>query len=287
MEYRRADSELETRYETYRSILKGLTIMSDMFMRNVFKKRECTEYVLQVIMGRKDLKVVDQVLQQDYKNLQGRSAILDCVVRDADGKQFDVEMQQDTEGASPKRARYHSGLMDMNTLNAGQDFDQLPETYVIFITRGDVLGYGLPIYHVSRKIEEVGAEFKDEAYILYVNASCQDDTELGRLMRDFHCKDAGDIHSEVLARRVRELKETQEGVDFMCREMDKIYSAGEEKGRVQGIVEGLAEGEMKKARETALTLAERGMSVPEIADIVKISVKLVQKWLDEHAGSAG
>ena len=100
--------------------------MSDMFMRNVFKKRECTEYVLQVIMGRKDLKVVDQVLQQDYKNLQGRSAILDCVVRDADGKQFDVEMQQDTEGASPKRARYHSGLMDMNTLNAGQDFDQLP-----------------------------------------------------------------------------------------------------------------------------------------------------------------
>ena len=169
MEYRRADSELETRYETYRSILKDLTIMSDMFMRNVFKKRECTEYVLQVIMGRKDLKVVDQVLQ----------------------------------------------------------------------------------------------------------------------LRDFHCKDAGDIHSEVLARRVRELKETQEGVDFMCREMDKIYSAGEEKGRVQGIVEGLAEGEMKKARETALTLAERGMSVPEIADIVKISVKLVQKWLDEHAGSAG
>ena len=57
---------------------------------------------------------------------KGRSAILDCVVRDADGKQFDVEMQQDTEGASPKRARYHSGLMDMNTLNAGQDFDQLP-----------------------------------------------------------------------------------------------------------------------------------------------------------------
>ena len=96
--------------------------MSDVFMRNVFKKRECTEYVLQVIMGKKDLKVLNQVIQMDYKNLQGRSAILDCVARDADGKQFDVEIQQDNEGASPKRARYHSGLMDMNTLNAGQDF---------------------------------------------------------------------------------------------------------------------------------------------------------------------
>lgn len=55
-------------------------------MRNVFKKRECTEYILQVIMDQKDLKVIDQVLQKDYKNLQGRSAVLDCVVRDLEGR---------------------------------------------------------------------------------------------------------------------------------------------------------------------------------------------------------
>lgn len=118
--------ELETRYERYKGILKDLTIMSDVFMRNVFKKRECTEYVLQVIMDKKDLKVIDQVLQRTI-NLQGRSAILDCVARDSEGKQMDVEIQQDNEGASPKRARYHSGLMDMNTLNPGQDFDDLPK----------------------------------------------------------------------------------------------------------------------------------------------------------------
>ena len=45
--------ELETRYERYKGILKDLTIMSDVFMRNVFKKRECTEYVLQVIMEKR------------------------------------------------------------------------------------------------------------------------------------------------------------------------------------------------------------------------------------------
>ena len=60
-------NELEIRYERYRGILKNLTLMSDVFMRNVFKERECTEYVLQVIMGRKDLKITDQVLQKDYK----------------------------------------------------------------------------------------------------------------------------------------------------------------------------------------------------------------------------
>ncbi len=44
-------------------------------------------------------------------------------------------------------------------------------------------------------------------------------------------------------------------------------------------LEGVAEGEMKKAKETALTLADRGMSVSDIADIVKVNVKLVQEWL--------
>ena len=53
-------------------------------MRNVLKKRECTEYVLQVVMDKKDLTVIDQVLQKDYKNLQGRSSILDCVARDSE-----------------------------------------------------------------------------------------------------------------------------------------------------------------------------------------------------------
>lgn len=75
-----------------------------------------------------------------------------------------VEIQQDNEGASPKRARYHSGLMDMNTLNPGQDFDELPESYVIFITRDDILGYGLPIYHIDRHIKEADDSFQDEAH---------------------------------------------------------------------------------------------------------------------------
>ena len=168
------DSELESRYERYKSVIKNLTLMSDIFMRNVFKERECLEYVLQVIMGKQDLRVIDQIIQKDYKNMQGRSAVMDCVARDSEGKKFDVEIQQDNEGASPKRARYHSGLMDMNTLNPGQDFEELPESYVIFITRDDVLGYGLPIYHISKKIEEVNESFQDEAHIIYVNSGKQD-----------------------------------------------------------------------------------------------------------------
>lgn len=36
--------------EIYLSILKDLTIMDDIFMRNVLKDSACTEYILKVIM---------------------------------------------------------------------------------------------------------------------------------------------------------------------------------------------------------------------------------------------
>ena len=267
------ENGLEVRYERYKGIIKNFTFMSDIFMRNVFKQRECLEYVLQVIMEKQDLKVIEQIIQKDYKNLQGRSAIMDCVARDSEGKQFDVEIQQDNEGASPKRARYHSGLMDMNTLNPGQDFDELPESYVIFITRDDILGYDFPIYHIDRHIKEADDSFQDEAHIIYVNSRKQEDTELGRLMHDLHCKNADEMHSPVLAKRVHELKDTQKGVELMCHEMEKIYSEGMESGEKRG--------ELKAKKETALSLAEMGLPVEKIAKAVNHNVKDVQKWIDE------
>ena len=263
------DCELGIRYEKYKRILAGLTIMSDILMRNVLKKQECTEYILQVIMDKQNLQVKEQILQKDYKNLQGRSAILDSVVCDREEKRYNVEIQQENEGASVKRARYHSSLLDVNTLKEGQDFEGLAESYVIFITRNDVLGYGLPIYHIGRRIKEVSEEFPDKTYIIYVNAKIQDETtELGRLMHDLQCRNAEEMYSEILAGRIRELKETPEGVDSMCREMDEIYNEGIERGLKQGMTQGLS-------------MANLDMPVEQIAAVVKESVGIVQKWIFE------
>ena len=56
----------------------------------------------------------------------------------------------------------------------------------------------------------------------------------------------------------------------MCHEMEKIYS------------EGMESGELKKAKETALTMAEEGMDAKMIARLVKVNEKDVQKWIDEN-----
>lgn len=284
------EQELDIRYEKYKSIIAELTVMSDIFMRNVLKKQACTEYLLQVIMGRDDLQIKEQILQKDYKNLQGRSAVLDCVVRDREQKRYNVEMQQESEGASAKRARYHSALMDMNILESGQGVNELPGSYIIFITREDVLGYGLPIYHIDRRIKEVKEDFPDETHIIYVNVKMKNEkTKLGRLMHDLQCKNADEMYSEILAERVRELKETPEGVEDMCREMDEIYQEGievgekrgEKRGERRGEERGKKQGEMKAKKETAVTLSEMGMTVEKIALAVKESTDLVQKWIAE------
>lgn len=260
---------IEERYERYKEKIKNYTIMDDIFMRNVLKEQGCTEYILQVIMNQKDLQVLEQTLQKDYKNLQGRSAILDCVARDERARQFNVEIQGDNEGASPERARYHSCLLDMNILSSREPFTGLPETYIIFITRNDVLGYDRIICHITRKVEEEGKDFGDGSHIIYVNSKKREDTELGKLMHDLHCKESGEMHSKILASRVRELKETEKGVSEMCRDMEEIYG------------EGMEEGERKKARETVLSLAELKMSEEQISQIVKMPLEVVQGWIEE------
>ena len=272
---------LEQRYERYKEKIKHFTIMNDIFMRNVLKETACTEYILQVVMNKKELKVIDQTLQKDYKNLQGRSAILDCVAKDAENNHFNVEIQGENDGASPKRARYHCGLLDMNLLNPGDLFDNLPETYVIFITKNDVLGYNRPISHIQRRIKETEDIFQDGQHILYVNSKKQDDTELGRLMHDLQCKEADKMYSNILATRVHQLKETEEGVNQMCQELEEIYNEGEQSGFLRGEQSGVQKGELKKARETTLALLEMGMSAEQIAKAVNLSIETIQSWISE------
>ena len=68
----------------------------------------------------------------------------------------------------------------------------------------------------------------------------------------------------------------------MCREMDAIYREGEMRGEERGRIEG----QMEKAKEMAISLADKGISVEHIAEAAKVSVNLVQGWLSGNKGIA-
>lgn len=259
------DELMQERYDRYREKIKSLTLMSDILSRNVLKDRRCTEYILRIIMDDKKLRVVDQRIQADYKNLHGRSAILDCVVVDGQGRVINIELQQGDEGASPKRARYHQALMDTNILNSSEIFDALPESYVIFITRNDALKKKRAILHVTRVIEETGEEFGDETHFIYVDSSKQENTELGRLMHDLNCTNAGDMQKSVLSDTVKVFKESERGIEYMSNEIDEIRN----------------EGKIEAKMETAENLFKMGMPVEKIASAIEMDQKTVEKWLEE------
>ena len=246
--------------------LARLRLLDDDFMTKVFEDKECAEILLQIILDRKDLKVLRVQVQYTVKNLQGRSVRLDILAVDETGKIYDIEIQRDDKGAGTKRARYNSSMLDANITEPGEEFEKLPETYVIFITENDVLGGNLPIYHIDRTIQESKELFQDESHIIYVNSQITDETELGKLMQDFRCTNAKDMNNPVLAKRVSYFKENQEGVAVMCKEMELMR-------------EEVREETTKKVREETEKKVIRNMLAESYT---KDQIKKILKTTDEE-----
>lgn len=202
--------------------LQNFRLLDDDFMTKVFEDEKCAEFLLQIILERDDLTVIRSISQYSIKNLQGRSVRLDILAVDRKERLYNIEVQRSDKGAGVKRARYNSSILDANLTQPGDRYENLNETYVIFITENDALKRKLPIYHIDRVIRETGEVFEDESHIIYVNSKIQDNTALGKLMHDFSCKKAENMHYKVLADRVHYFKEDEEGVAVMCRAMEEM-----------------------------------------------------------------
>ncbi len=193
--------------------LRGLRPIDDDFMRCLFRENiPLTQHVLQVITQKSDLNILSVDTQADMKRLVGaRSICLDAYATDSTGKKYDLEVQRSDKGAGVHRARYHSSVLDIENLDAGQDFDKLPDTYTIFITENDIYGKGAPFYPVERMNIITGEPFGDGEHILYVNGEYRGADEIGDLMHDFSCSNADDMINKDLAERTRYLKKQRKG----------------------------------------------------------------------------
>ena len=228
-----------------KKIIASLTLMDDLFMQVVLEEQACTEYILQTILDKSSLKLKEQRLQKRLSNLHGRALVLDCLCTDEKGLLYNIEVQNSSAGATPKRARYHAALMDTHTLKKGEKFSKLPESYVIFITDKDVLGEGEQLYQIERVIRKSGNLFKDGSHIIYFNTARQDDNVLGKLAKDFKEANPQEIQSDVLSHRVASLKEgklDREGEKKMNVLLEKYRKKAVEEGMEKGLEKGLAQG---------------------------------------------
>ena len=237
-----------------KKIIASLTLMDDLFMQVVLEEQACTEYILQTILDKSSLKLKEQRLQKRLPNMHGRALVLDCLCTDEKGLLYNIEVQNSSAGATPKRARYHAALMDTHTLKKGEKFSKLPESYVIFITDKDVLGEGEQLYQIERVIRKSGNLFKDGSHIIYFNTARQDDNALGKLAKDFKEANPQEIQSDVLSHRVASLKEgklDREGEKKMNVLLEKYRKKAVEEGIEKGLAQGMQQG-LEKGLEQGL-----------------------------------
>ena len=227
--------------------------------------------ILQIVLGKPDIKVKSLRTQELLKNLQGRSAILDVHAVDSANKEFDVEIQRSSAGAGAKRARHNSSLLDAHILKPGDDTENIPDSYVIFITENDVMKGKQPVYPVERYVTvgENKVLFGDGSHILYVNGTYRGNDEVGKLMHDFSYMDPDDMNYEVLAGRARYFKRDEKGVAAMCKIMEDMRNEKEKEVRVDNALRMIKDGELsleKIALYSGLPVDEvRELAVPAMA----------------------
>lgn len=254
--------------QKYAEQIREARLFDDVMMTLAFDKNvECVQLMLRIILGRDDIIVREVRTQSPQPVFTGHSVIFDIDAVGADNVPFDIELQNADKGADVKRARYHSSVLDTHQLPKGDDYSTLKECYVIFITKNDVMGAGLPIYHGERMIVELDKPMGDGSHIIYVNGAYEDtDTAIGKLMHDLMCKQPDEMYYDVLAERARYFKETDKGGSEMNESLERLINS---------------EKEIQKKEIIKKLIMKGNDSFEEIAECVGVSEEAVRQIADE------
>ena len=178
-------------------------------------------------------------------------------------------------------------MLSSHTLEKGYQFNSEEEKYVIvIIVDGDPLGLNLPVAHNSLHNEETGVKIDGGLVIIYVDATkVNKDTEVGRLMKDFHQKNTEDMEDSVLKEAVQHYKETEEGIKYMTETLQEYFKefvvpyeqAAVAKGEEQGREKGIVQGQKKEALKLLRRMIARGDTDAEILEILDTTPEEIEE----------
>ncbi len=263
------EEELQVRKQEINKTIDGFSLFDDDFMSIVFDRNiEATEFLLSIILQRDDMEVIEVIGQREYKNpvIGGRSIRIDIYAKDSSGKIYDIEVQRSDEGADVHRARFNSSMIDTRMLRENQKFKELHESYVIFITKNDVMEGGCPLYHIDRVVKETGISFGDGSHIIYVNGGYQnEDDPIGKLVHDFDCTESADVFYPVLAKQIHYFKETEGGRTTMCKAMEELAEKWAIRSAEESRIDTKA-NDIKNLMDTMKISVEQAMDALRVTD---------------------
>ena len=266
METKKISSTIKPIDQKMMERIQSLRLMDDDFMTIVFSgDNKLTEFLLRILLDRTDLTVKQSLTQKEKHNIFGRSVRLDILAVDTEGKQYNIEIQRADKGASEKRARYNLSMIDSHSLKKNDDFEALPETYIIFITENDIYRENKPLYCVKQSIvidDKKEFPFNNGVHTIYVNGAYNGENAIGWLMHDFRECDADKMHYAEIAEKVRFHKQEDGEVNTVCRAFEEYGREREEKGKL----------EMAKK-----LIQKNKLSLEDIAEVSDLPLKQIQQ----------
>ena len=223
---------LRTREERL-AFARSMNLFSTPFMREVFKDKKATEYVLRILTGKPNLTVQENLTEYRISKLDTRDAVLDVIAVDQDGVFYHIELQLASSDNHIRRVRFYSAMVDSELLEKGTKYNDLPNTYIFYISMSDFMGLEEPIAKVDCTIGTKKKAYNDGKNIFYVNASVDDHSAVADLMNYFKLADPNDASHGELSDRIHLLKCEKEGEDPMCR----VTQSFVDEGRIIGAVE--------------------------------------------------
>ena len=169
--------------------------------------KELLEMLLDIKIDRIEQPKSEQTFKTDFDS---RGIRLDVYVKDGTGRCFDIEIQTSNYMRLEKRARYYQGLMDVDSIQSGQEYSALKDSYVIFLCLGDAFGHRLPVYTFRYRAEEdKNILMNDGTVNIFFNAAMYDKMQSENLRSFFRylCgKNSDDNFTDRLSALVERVK---------------------------------------------------------------------------------
>ena len=273
---------------------RDIPLENDAMFAEVMRRKDLCIGLLETIFeGRRirDIVYEDGLSPEAQKyiafNPGNKSIRLDVYFEDGDTV-YDIEIQKADKGNLPKRTRMYSSMMDANMLDKGLEYEQLKDSYVIFICMFDPFEKGLARYTFRSICEEAeGLPLGDGRCIMFLNTKGSIG-ELGKNMDAFFGylnggvesigtgKDSGNEFVERLDECVLDINGDEDWRQgYMKYELNLIekYKEGEAKGEAKGI----SIGEANERTRMVKSFKEQGFPVEAIAKAANLSVEEVNK----------
>lgn len=276
--------------------LQELTIKDNfMFGAVMMIPENCKEF-LEMVIG----KTIERVVVSKEKSIiyhpEYKGVRLDVYAEDEERTHYNVEMQVLKKPALGKRSRYYQSQLDMELLLSGSGYEELPNTYVIFICDFDPFGEKKYRYTFRNQCEESKkAELDDGRHIIFLSTKGTDKEKVPReLVRFLEFVKAdlkgsqGDFKDEYIERlqktifRVKESREMEERFMVLKEMLSDEHKAGFEEGREEGREEGLLRG--CEGMRLRLLKGLKHLGQPSESLIEKIeeeqSLETLEAWVD-------